>query len=214
MKILIGLFILLLNQFVFTQSLPVELTYFYGEVVENEVVLYWGTATELNNYGFFIERSLNDSSTFNEVGFVMGHGTSFSPKDYSFRDTSANINEVYYYRLKQMDNDGGIKYSWIIRVPEATKVDFASQKTNGIKMGIYPNPSNESTNIILNVDKPSDVSVILYDSNGRVVRKIFKGKLFSAGKFFVNLSTLSSGNYFINLTVGKNNFTRKLIHLK
>lgn len=214
MKVILSTLIILLNQFNFSQTLPVELTYFYGEVEDGKINLYWGTATELNNYGFFIERSLNDSSSFSEIGFVMGHGTSFSPKDYSFRDTTANLNEVYFYRLKQMDNDGGIKYSWIIRVPEVTRVNFISKMEENTKFGIYPNPSNEEVNVIVEVDKPGFASLILYDSNGRKLFSIFEGNLFSVHKFYVNMSTLSSGIYFINLRVGKKTFNERLIHLK
>ncbi len=38
-------------------TLPVELTYFVGDVVDSSVELRWGTATEVNNYGYDILRT-------------------------------------------------------------------------------------------------------------------------------------------------------------
>ena len=58
-------------------ALPVELTSFTATGLNNEIELAWATATEINNYGFDIERSTinNDQSTINnwtKVGFVAG----------------------------------------------------------------------------------------------------------------------------------------------
>ena len=64
----------------------------------------WQTATEVNNYGFEIERKTND--TWQEIGFVEGHGNSSSPKEYSFTDNKLIGGSKFQYRLKQMDNDG------------------------------------------------------------------------------------------------------------
>ena len=49
-------------------------------------MLNWSTATEVNNYGFEIERS--NANKWEKIGFVEGHGNSYSPKDYSFYDDS------------------------------------------------------------------------------------------------------------------------------
>lgn len=75
------------------------------------VLLEWETATEVNNYGFDVEAS-NDNKNWNVIGFVDGHGNSNSPKSYSFvvKDGSQ------YYRLKQIDTDGGFEYSDVVEV--------------------------------------------------------------------------------------------------
>ena len=48
---------------ILTTPLPVELTTFTVNVIENNVELNWETATEVNNYGFEIERQSSDAST-------------------------------------------------------------------------------------------------------------------------------------------------------
>ena len=60
--------------------LPVELQYFYGVFQGDSVCLYWGTATEVNNYGFQVQRTLDTlSNNWEDIGFVFGHGNSNSP---------------------------------------------------------------------------------------------------------------------------------------
>ena len=63
--------------------LPVELTSFSASIIKNGVKLNWETETEVNNYGFEIQRSVNNTNAWENVGFVEGHGNSNSPKKYS-----------------------------------------------------------------------------------------------------------------------------------
>ena len=67
-----------------------------------EVILNWSTATELNNYGFEIQRKVL-SGEFAKVAFVKGQGTTTQKNEYTFADK--NLTEgKYFYRLKQMDS--------------------------------------------------------------------------------------------------------------
>ncbi len=99
--------------------IPVELTSFAATTDNLNAKLTWKTATEVNNYGFDIERRLvetvrsqSQTSTLNwgKIGFVKGNGTSNSPKEYSYTDASV-ASGAYAYRLKQIDNCGAFKYS-------------------------------------------------------------------------------------------------------
>ncbi len=56
---------------------PVELISFTHRIVNGKVILDWVTATELNNMGFEIQRSI-DNNIFVTVGFVEGKGSSTS----------------------------------------------------------------------------------------------------------------------------------------
>lgn len=62
--------------------LPVELTSFAGRINNNVVTLTWQTATEVNNYGFSVERGSapltrrSQGMIWETLGFVNGHGNS------------------------------------------------------------------------------------------------------------------------------------------
>ena len=50
-------------------AVPVELISFTGKCEQSKVILTWQTATELNNYGFEVERSLTPTPSQREVRF-------------------------------------------------------------------------------------------------------------------------------------------------
>jgi hypothetical protein len=127
--------------------LPVELTSFTGFVNNDNIMLSWATATEVNNYGFEIERNtpLNPLSrgevedVWEKIGFVNGNGNSNSPKSYSFVDDDVSAGS-YLYRLKQIDNDGKFEYSKTVEVLIIKPDAFALEQN-------YPNPFNPATKI-------------------------------------------------------------------
>ena len=122
------------------QALPVELTIFSASVSEESVELKWETATEINNYGFEVQRKYKNNS-WEKIGFVSGNGNSNSPKFYSFSDKSLTENGTLNYRLKQIDIDGKYEYSDIVEVNFANPLKFKLNQN-------YPNPFNPTTTII------------------------------------------------------------------
>ncbi|WP_353718489.1 glycoside hydrolase family 9 protein [Dyadobacter sp. 676] len=93
--------------------LPVELAYFNLKELDNgQAQLYWKTVSETDNDRFEIERSGNGTD-FKMIGEVKGSQTTAQPHDYTFTDTEVPAATVYY-RLKQVDADGGYEHSRII----------------------------------------------------------------------------------------------------
>lgn len=73
------------------------------------VVIKWRTESELNNAGFNILRSQNRNSDFkviNVKGIIPGHGTSSEQHLYSYTDTTAKPNVIYYYRIEDVSFNG------------------------------------------------------------------------------------------------------------
>ena len=99
-------------------ALPVELTTFSASKIGSTVKLTWNTATEINNFGFEVERSvINDNWT--KIGFVNGNGNSSSPKSYTFEEKNLTSGK-YSYRLKQIDNNDSFEYSKTIKIDLGT----------------------------------------------------------------------------------------------
>ncbi len=91
--------------------LPVSLASFRParDTATGEVVIHWTTESELNNAGFNILRSETKTGTFTVVnvkGIIPGHGTTAEKHAYTWTDTSAKPNVVYYYQIEDVSLDG------------------------------------------------------------------------------------------------------------
>lgn len=192
--------------------LPVEMTSFSVNAGENIATLDWETATEVNNYGFEVERKFNSENkniNWEKIGFVTGHGNSNSPKFYTFTDNTLNWNGEYSYRLKQIDLDGKFEYSKVINV----KFNL-SENTYNLNQN-YPNPFNPSTRINFSIPERTHVNLIIYNIFGEEVdRPISEFK--EAGVYSINYTAknISSGIYFYSLETENYKATKKFIYLK
>ena len=192
-----------------TDIVPVELLAFTASVKSSEVQLLWSTASELNNKGFEIERSVNDNIGFVNVGYVDGKGSTTEINYYSFLDNPqlSGVNKIYY-RLKQVDFDGTSSYSDVISVNFDVPAEFVLSQN-------YPNPFNPSTRISYFVSKESFVSIKIYDFLGREVKTLV-GENQPIGSYDVvfDASNLPSGSYFCTMIAESFSDTKKMIVLK
>ena len=180
--------------------LPVELTSFTASALAGKINLNWTTASEINNSGFEIERSL-DGNTFFAVGFIRGNGTTTEPKSYSFTDEfEYNATQSIYYRLKQVDYDGSVSYSDIVSVVIELPIEYALGQN-------YPNPFNPSTKIKYSVPQNGLVLIVVYDLTGQEVATLLN-EVKEPGNYELDFSVigLSSGVYFYKMT--SNNFSQ------
>ena len=90
--------------------LPVELSHFRParDKATGAVVITWSTQSELNNAGFFIKRSQQRNGQFKVINATMvpGAGTTSEKQFYTFTDTTAQPNVVYYYQIEDISLDG------------------------------------------------------------------------------------------------------------
>ena len=94
--------------------LPVRLIYITASSTATGINVTWATGSELNCYGFMVERSTDLSSWIN-IGFVEGMGNSMQLVIYNFEDRSP-VNGVNYYRLTQYDTDGDYEVLQVIAI--------------------------------------------------------------------------------------------------
>ena len=90
--------------------LPVELSHFRParDKATGAAVITWSTQSELNNAGFFIKRSQQRNGEFKVINATMvpGAGTTSEKQFYTFTDTTAQPNVVYYYQIEDVSLDG------------------------------------------------------------------------------------------------------------
>ena len=184
---------------------PVELTSFSAIAKNGNVVLKWTTATELNNSGFEIQRSINDEGLEN-IAFVPGFGTTTEPKEYFYTDE--NVSGFIKYRLKQIDFNGKYEYSKIVEVNSLLNLSYELKQN-------YPNPFNPITNITYILPSSSQVKLTVFNSVGETA-EVLVNEIQSEGKYDIvwNAESYPSGVYFYKLDTGTFVETKKMILLR
>ena len=90
------------------EPLPVTLSSFRAEHTNTGVVLNWVTESEVDNAGFYIYRSKTNDGEFKVVNatIIQGAGTTGERNAYTWTDTTAKPNTVYYYRIEDVSHAG------------------------------------------------------------------------------------------------------------
>ena len=194
--------------FTTNSGLPVELTSFNAAIRNGIVDLKWETATEINNYGFEVERK-SALTDWNKIGFVEGNGTSNSPKFYSFSDKPTGTGKISY-RLKQIDNDGMFEYSPTVEV-------LVDNLPNGFVLEQnYPNPFNPETSIRFALREDTKATLKVYNSLGSEIATLFDGTA-EAGRYYdvkFGSGELASGFYIYKLVAGEYVSVKKMLLMK
>lgn len=189
--------------------LPVELSDFSVKVNGSAIQLNWKTETEVNDYGFDIQRSeaFAQDNKWETIGFVYGNGNSNSPHFYSFTDNEPSSGK-HFYRLKQIDNDGKFNYSKSIEVDLGLPDGFQLSQN-------YPNPFNPVTKIRYQLPKESKITIKLYDILGSEVMELVNEQR-EAGVYELEFkaSNLPSGAYIYRMFTGDFNQAKKMMIMK
>jgi hypothetical protein len=189
-----------------TTTTPVKLVSLKATKVNNDVLVSWSTASEVNNRGFNVERSI-DGKTFEYVGFVKGAGNSSVSNNYRLEDANAfvttGVNKLYY-RLKQMDNDGKFEYSKVVTVE--------NNERKAETVITYPNPFSDKVTVELQNVNAGTVKVEVLDISGRLVTTVEEVVNQGTQTITVNgLSGLTQGVYMVRVTASGVTQTSKLI---
>ena len=190
-----------------TAAMPVQFTAFAVTSNRMNAVLHWSTATEVNNFGFEIER--RQTARWEKVGFVQGAGTSSSPRDYSYADINLSPGR-YAYRIKQVDKDRTFSYQGSAEV----EVGLAAKK---FELGSnYPNPFNPATTMEFTLGDDGPALLRVYNMLGQTVITLFDGNA-QAGRLYqvkFDASRLPSGLYFATLESGNQRMMQKMVLMK
>ncbi|HUP13245.1 MAG TPA: T9SS type A sorting domain-containing protein, partial [Niastella sp.] len=142
--------------------LPVHFKSFTATRKDKQVILKWETASEQNNKGFYLQRSMGGGE-WKDIAFMFSQnedGYSSADISYSYTDLNA-AKGVSLYRILQVDRDGQGHYS------ETRSVQGNAAQPN---MTLFPNPSTTgNVTLLLEADGPKNITVM--DVAGRPVRQ-------------------------------------------
>jgi len=180
--------------------LPVELVSFKANADDENITLTWKTASELNNDFFEVQR-FTSPEEIEVVGSVKGKGTTSVANSYKFVDYGP-LPGNSYYRLKQVDYDGGYELSSVVQVYFEGKASIS----------LVPNPNHGSQLGISTVSYSGPILVAIYDAQGRSISSHSTSVNPVSPVTFIDLRyPLSSGIYFVRIQGNSFNVTKKLV---
>ncbi len=176
--------------------IPITLVDFKAVKNKNQVSLSWNTVSEIDNKGFYIERSA-DAVNFKTIGFEntkAAGGNSSLNIDYTFTDIEP-FQSYNYYRLKQVDINGKYTYSKVLLV----RFDKEFYINN-----IFPSPATTTLHIQVESPVNSNGNLIISDAGGKIItrRSIVINKGISS--FDVDVKGMAKGMYVLKINNDRN----------
>jgi hypothetical protein len=130
--------------------------------------------------------------------------------------------QTYQFDFKQDQNNHPIDPMYPEN-PTAAITIYTKTGTVGIEkvnednmaMTIYPNPATNSTTVSVSLSTSQEISLEIYDMQGRLVKALAKERVSQGTKQFnVSLTDMSTGMYYARLITENSTFEKKLVITK
>jgi hypothetical protein len=208
-------------------TLPVELSVFTAQFLNNKPTLYWSTQSETDNMGWYIYRNTeNDFSSAKKTSnLIEGHGSTTQSQSYLYEDEIENfeIGQTYYYWLESIDYSGMINHYNLFAQLTIPHVNDPGQNVTPptlYNINVKPNPIVEAAHISFISKEAGFIEGSIYNVKGELV-KSFDTKQVNAEdqiSYFWNGEnnngkSQSNGVYFLAIMVNKKapNITRLIL---
>ena len=192
-------------------ALPVTIISLKATPINNEFIrVNWVTATEINNKGFEVLRS-SDGISFEKIGWVDAHGdgNSSTTQNYALDDKDVVANKIYYYRLRQIDKDNSSHLTYIVTG------SLNANNLDEISIGdFFPNPSANSSNVLVNTYKEMDIKIELYNNLSQIVTNETIHLTPGVNTVTLPLNTLTEGIYHGIFVTPNGNISRQIVVTK
>jgi hypothetical protein len=188
-----------------TIPLPIKLLNINAQAQNEDILLTWKTAQEINNKGYEIQRSEN-ARNFEVIGFVdaKGGGNTTQERNYAFLDKNVKANQDYYYRFKQIDYNGNFEYSPIVR---AKVID-----ENVRVVMLYPNPATDHIFLNFQAKQQDTASYFISDVKGNILQRGTMNISQGETNYKIDLQKyISSGTYLIKCVFEGKSFVEKIV---
>ncbi len=169
---------------------PALMMSFDGQVQSMTADLNWVMENETNCNYFVIERS-GDTGGYDSIGVVTGLNNN-NQTTYIYADDHM-LNGNNYYRLRQVDMDGVIRYSKVVSL-------YDMQQEAAPKMSVYPNPATATLNFSINSNSTQQIFIQIYSISGVLLQT--SEQTLTAGNNLqsITVNNLKSGNYFLKVS--------------
>jgi hypothetical protein len=174
-------------------------------ILSNSYELEWHGGDYKKAQVYILEKSTEKSEYKPLFNFQADNS---DEKVYRFLDKINEQTDIIYYRVKQVNTDGTVAYSSTVKVGQGLLEPFLIEQN-------YPNPFNPKTSIGIELFEDSEITVKVYNLEGREIQIIYDGYLTKGiHKFEFDGSDLPSGIYLYKINAPGFSQTKKMILAK
>lgn len=177
-----------------SSALPIELLDINATPINQHTIrINWSTATETNVSHFEIERSI-DGINFSSIGTTTTDGNSVSVRNYDFDDVNCIPEQIYYYRIRTVDNDNSSQITIIVSAKTISEDNTISS------INVFPNPFG-GTNFSINLysSLKQTIRTTIYNNIGQIIYDQPASVIEGQNSFSIEVPDLSNGLYFIEI---------------
>jgi hypothetical protein len=194
-------------------------------IIENETYNNVGTNGEVE-FLHVMKKMLPDEDGTNLPSFTAFNSLNYT-ENYTFNgsyvlppDANSPINHATEHSIEDWNNLSVVVWVQDMSTKEVLQSAYAvidpasgiTENENELAGTLYPNPTNDITNILFSLDEISDVQMTVYNMLGAVVMTKNMGTL-SEGQqqLTFDASTMENGFYTVIVQAGDRTMTRKMI---
>jgi len=200
-------------------ALPIELSIMTLNEVKGQVQIEWETASETENLGFILQRSIGHSEEWEEIASyqtdssLVGHGSCTKSHQYRYVDNNVIPCQTYLYKLGDVDYSGRISWHEAVTI-SLNEEDNDLPDEFGLQVA-YPNPFNPTLTIRYGLTEDAQTKVNIYDLRGKIIATL-ENKFQKAGHHELQWQARdnASGVYFVEVMSGEKNDFRKVLLVK
>jgi len=163
-------------------------------IVDATMQLSWSDNSE-HEEGFYIERA-EDGGSYTILDSVAAETEGYT-------DVSVVAGVEYSYRIQAYLNDDKSDYSNTAsaRIVPTAVFDVETSHAAWTVQQNYPNPFKNKTFVTIQMSEPDDITVVLFDSSGKLVKEVQRSFL-EEGSHQVQIdgTSLNGGSYFLKVS--------------
>lgn len=161
--------------------------------------------TAVTEHGFVWGDKFNPTIQSNTI--TLGSGTG------ELETIISNLIEGDHYFVRTYAiNSVGVAYGNVAEFTAGAITNTMNTATKNIQLRLFPNPASHNTVLTTQTPLSETAIVTLYDLKGvAVFQKLFSWQNNSGQQHILDLSTIPTGLYFVNLSDGKQSITKKLV---
>ena len=164
--------------------LPVLLTKFDVQCQSDKsTTISWTTSQEINNNYFEVEKS-NNGTDWSVITKVAGNNGT-TDKTYAVADTKGGAAQ---YRLKQVDKDGKVTHSAIVK---------SACDSRNVFVNLYPVPARDVVNLVIGADHAVKTDLLVFDAKGKLVVRIPVSISNGINNYKIPVHQLAAGEYIL-----------------